>query len=105
MKEEIVADLGNTVICDICNKDWTDDPTSGGILVGSYAVCPDCEPKKLRQLKKYNEMYCINARCPSDMSFAKWIAEGRGPEGSKIKLITADDGEDFMDVLKEKFGG
>lgn len=35
-------DLEETVICDICNADYTDSPEEGGILVGSYALCPKC---------------------------------------------------------------
>ena len=99
--KELIEYLGDTVICDICNKDWTGDDTSGGILVGSYAVCPDCTPKKLKDLEKYNEMHCINARCPEKMSFADWVVDGRGSEGGKIIFITGDDNDSFEDMLRK----
>jgi len=30
------------VLCGICNDDYTKCDAQGGILVGSYAICPAC---------------------------------------------------------------
>ncbi len=36
-------DIGNTVVCDFCNADYTESKESGGLIAGGYAVCPKCE--------------------------------------------------------------
>ena len=33
------------VICDWCSTDYTGKDTPGGMIFGSYAVCPACEIK------------------------------------------------------------
>jgi hypothetical protein len=71
----IVIDPGRQVICDICSGDWTDRPESGGILVLSKGVCPDCTPRMLESIKKYNEEWSIKGECPKDMSHADWIRD------------------------------
>ena len=43
MIEEIY--IGDTVVCDYCNDDYTDSDEKGGVLIGSYAVCPKCAEK------------------------------------------------------------
>ena len=43
MKKQVI-NLGDIVICDSCNKDYTDDPRSGGIQFQSKAICPECAP-------------------------------------------------------------
>lgn len=41
----INVDPGNMVLCDFCNKDYTEDTISvGGILFSGHACCPDCLP-------------------------------------------------------------
>ncbi len=40
-----VIEIGNTVLCDLCNLEYTDSDATGGCLMGSYAVCPKCTPK------------------------------------------------------------
>jgi hypothetical protein len=68
---------GDMVVCDFCNKDWTDKPTSGGFIFSGYAVCPDCEPKQLKSIKGHGEEEEIEAFCPSNMSFADFVRSGR----------------------------
>lgn len=36
-------DIGDAVVCDFCNRDYTESEEVGGLIVGSYAVCPQCE--------------------------------------------------------------
>lgn len=64
---------GREVICDLCSKDFTDSPEQGGILVQSKGICPDCAPRHLQLLRKYDEMNLLRGECPKGMSFADWI--------------------------------
>lgn len=71
-------DIGNQVICDICNTDYTDDLiTQGGILFGSKAVCPSCSPGLEESAKKYGEEDYITERCPAGMTFREWCLKLR----------------------------
>ena len=36
------------VICDFCNGNYSDSDEQGGILIGSYAVCPECASPALQ---------------------------------------------------------
>ncbi len=72
MIQVIEIDPGREVICDMCNKEWTDDPTSGGFLMCSHAFCPDCVDDGMASAKKYGEEHLIK-HCPEGMSFADWI--------------------------------
>jgi hypothetical protein len=87
-----ISDFGNRVVCDICNKDWTGSPVSGGFLVGSYAYCPDCAPQGLADLKRYNEIRFITAYCPKDMSYADWCLKLRA--GDNRVIITYKETKD-----------
>jgi len=71
--EVITVDPGDRVLCDYCNKDYTDSEETGGILIGSYAVCPDCTPRTLESLKEYGEMDNIRAKCPDGVSFRDFV--------------------------------
>jgi hypothetical protein len=71
--------VGREVICDICDKDWTDRPESGGFLFTSKAYCPDCAVEGLRGIKKYKEERYIVAMC-GDESFADFVRRMRGPD-------------------------
>lgn len=71
----IVVDVGDDVICDICGEDWTNRPESGGFLLLSKGVCPDCAPRLMESVKKYHEEWSIKGECPPDMSHANWIRD------------------------------
>lgn len=71
----IHLESGATVLCDDCNKDYTDLPEKGGILFGSKAIGPCCSSKWIRNAAKYSEMSHIKKRCPTDKSFADWVRE------------------------------
>lgn len=70
-----VVDMGDTVYCDYCNKDYTNSDAKGGLLFGSYAVCPLCVPETEASAKRFGEEHFIRARCPEDKSFAQWVRE------------------------------
>lgn len=69
----IKVDPGRCVVCDFCNKDWTDSPISGGILFGSKGTCPECQPRLEASAERYGEQEHIRGRCPPGVSFADWI--------------------------------
>lgn len=74
-----VIDIGEVVVCDLCNKDYTDDNKSkGGFLFGSKGVCPDCAPDFLERIKSYGEEDYIKGVCPAGKLFRDWILELRG---------------------------
>ncbi len=73
----IKIEPGNIVLCDWCDKDWTDRPESGGFLLQSKAICPDCADKTLESLTHFNEEHLIRDRCPEGVSFADWVRSFR----------------------------
>lgn len=74
--------LGDTVICDLRDTDYTDSQESGGFLMQSNAVCPKCTPKWLQLLKDFHEEYLIVARCPAGQSFADFVRSHRPPNAA-----------------------
>lgn len=83
-KEHYEIDIGDTVVCDSCNDDYTHSTESGGVLVGSYAYCPTCAPKTLADLKKYDEEHLLLATCPPEMSFHDWVMQIRNDDNRII---------------------
>jgi len=73
----VVIDGGDVVLCDLCNKDYSNSEVSGGFLFQSKAVCPDCAERFMKGVKKYGEERFIKATCPEDMSFYNWIMSFR----------------------------
>lgn len=67
-----IIEIGETVCCDWCGKDFTDSDVKGGLLFGSKACCPECEPGIIEGAKKYNEGSFIKGYCPDGMEFRKW---------------------------------
>ena len=65
--------MGDTVLCDVCNADYTNSEESGGFLFSSYAYCPKCAKDKIANIRKLDEEKYISAHCPDDMSFRDWI--------------------------------
>jgi hypothetical protein len=72
--------VGRTVVCDDCSGDWTDRKESGGFLFLSKAICPDCAPKFMQSIAKYNEHKHIRGTCPTLESFADFVRRMRGPD-------------------------
>ena len=73
----IVFDGGDFVICDMCGKDWTNSNVQGGFLFQSKAVCPDCQPKLMINIEKYNEQEFIKSICPKNQSFYDYVMSMR----------------------------
>jgi len=67
----VELDLGDTVLCDICNRDWSKSKFSAGFVLGATAVCPVCQLKmQLRGDIAYMKEAVF---CPKDISFPDWI--------------------------------
>jgi hypothetical protein len=71
----IEIDPGNTVLCDLCNANYTDRSDSGGFMFQSKAVCPSCAVEFEASVKGYGEESMIGARCPAGVAFADWVRD------------------------------
>jgi hypothetical protein len=89
------SDLGDSVLCDYCNTEFKGRDDSGGILAGSYAICPLCAPKAIADHEKYGEMSRITARCPPDMTFHAWCMRLRNGDNT-IRTYATDNVEDLL---------
>lgn len=69
----INIDPGNIVLCDLCNKDYTNSDEKGGILFSGKAVCPDCVPEFMKNIKKYKEEKYIRATAKEGESFRDFV--------------------------------
>ena len=76
-----IIDIGDTVLCDICNADYTNSDSLGGILVGSYAVCPQCAP----DFHDSDDDPIIH--CPAGVRFRDWVLRIRGGRNT-IEITT-----------------
>lgn len=80
------ADIGRTVVCDICDEDYTDSTETGGFIFSSKAYCPVCAIEGMASIKKYHEEHFIRATCPDGKSFADFVRDYRG--GNSRIVIT-----------------
>ena len=69
--EIIVDNPGKTVLCDMCNKDFTKSDATGGFAFLSKAVCPDCEEDFLDTVKRCNEMKYVVQN--NNMTFRNFV--------------------------------
>ena len=83
--------VGDLVVCDVCDADYTERRDSGGFIFGSYAYCPACAARHEPMIKSYNEEHMITARCPAPkltergveiVSFADFVRGYRGPDAT-----------------------
>lgn len=79
------VDVGRNVVCDNCSVDYTNADAQGGMIFGSRAICPTCEPSWRKSLTQYGEQHMIRATCPAGQSFADFVRAYRGPN-SKISI-------------------
>jgi hypothetical protein len=74
----IVIDIGDSVVCDLCSKDFTNRKDCGGFLFLSKGVCPDCAPKFEADGIKYGEQEYIRDRAEPQESFKDFVLRIRG---------------------------
>lgn len=71
--------VGDIVVCDFCDHDFTHRPDQGGMIFQSKAVCPQCTALMASDVKQYGEERYIRAGCPEGQSFADFVRAYRGP--------------------------
>lgn len=74
--------VGRAVVCDWCDKDFTDSAETGGFIFESKATCPCCAARLETGAKKHGEERFIRARCPGGKSFADFVREYRGQDAT-----------------------
>ena len=62
-------DIGETVLCDLCNDEYSESDEQGGVLLGSSVACPTC-------VKKFN-ITEHDGECPKGLSFKEWVLKLR----------------------------
>lgn len=70
----IEVDPGDSVVCDICDEDFTSRTDSGGFLFLSRGVCPLCAADFEAKIEDGERQY-IRARCPPGMAFSDWVRD------------------------------
>ena len=97
------SSLGQIVLCDMCNKDYTNSDLVGGILYGTAAYCPECAPSILRNAKEFNEEQFINAVAGLGEQFRHFVyrirrdapspAEVSMWDAAIMRILSADPGD------------
>jgi len=86
------VDVGNTVVCDICDKDFTESDESGGFIFAGKAYCPDCSDRGRRNIASYREEHFIQAVCNEGQSFRAFVLEARGGHNTiHVKKMKIED--------------
>lgn len=82
--QNFVADMGDTVLCDICNEDYTesDEPGLGAFLFVGKAVCPHCAGRVMTTIRQYGEQKMISEVCPPGITFKQWVLDLRGGDNT-----------------------
>jgi hypothetical protein len=83
------VDIGEIVVCDFCNEDYTDSSAVGGMLFGSYATCPKCAVRMMPQIERDNETGHIRKVCPDGQTFKAFVLELRGGNNT-ITIFTGE---------------
>lgn len=86
MQLDSVQDIGNVVLCDICNDDFTESDESGGIILHGTAYCPKCLAKYRHDFSDndWEEAICAAAGVP----FRELVLAARGGDNT-IKIFTS----------------
>lgn len=81
-------DIGRAVVCDSCDRDYTESREQGGMIVGSYGYGPCCAPRHKESLRQYGELHFIVAECPAGQSYADFIRayRNRSPGGNTVSI-------------------
>lgn len=66
-------DLGDKVLCDLCNKDYSNKQQTGGFLFNRSAVCPECAPKFIEIIDQHNERSMITAKPLPGEPFCQFV--------------------------------
>jgi len=73
-------DPGDTVLCDLCNRNYTNSEEIGGFLFQSKAVCPKCAKEFMKTVKKYHEERFIRSVVRENETFRDFVYRVRKGE-------------------------
>jgi hypothetical protein len=76
----ITFDPGETVLCDLCNEDYTASDEVGGFLFSSKAVCPICAIRLMPMIQKYKEESFIKSTARKGETFRNFVYRVRREE-------------------------
>jgi hypothetical protein len=93
-------DVGHTVVCDDCSKDFTASDEVGGLLFQSKAIGPCCAPVWEANARQYHEERFIRARCPVTTPFRIWVLGLRGGDNT-VKILTGADAQRWLDERRK----
>lgn len=79
-------DIGDTVVCDLCNMDYTSSMNEGGFIFVSKAVCPLCASRVEREARANGEEHFIKERARPHEPFRELVLRVRG--GNNTVTIT-----------------
>lgn len=103
MSKTIEFDIGNTVVCDLCDKDYTNSDAVGGFVFESKGVCPECAPNFMQTIAKYGEDY-IRARANPQETYRDFILRVRNGN-NKVRISGSDaEVEDMADEFAKHLG-
>ena len=88
--EIIRLDPGDTVLCDLCNADYTESEEKGGMLFGGKAVCPQCLPEFMKGVRKFEEEEFIADSAREDETFRDFVYRIRHGEDQIVKTPAKD---------------
>jgi hypothetical protein len=74
--------VGDSVVCDVCNEDYTNSPLEGGFIFGSYAYCRKCVERHMPEIIRLGEMKFIQAVAFPGERFADFVRRYRGPDAA-----------------------
>jgi len=66
-------DVGNIVVCDVCDGDYTDSEECGGVLFGTYSYCPKCERELMPRICGTSEQANIRGKARPGESFKNFV--------------------------------
>jgi hypothetical protein len=88
-----IIDIGKTVICDLCNTDYTNSDEPGGMKVGCLSYCPKCEAKyghRFRNLVRMGRIPWPEVKFfPLNQSFKQTVLELRNGDNT-IRITSFD---------------
>ena len=73
------------VVCDFCEKDYSDSDECGGFIFQSRSVCPRCAQNVESAAIKYQEDKYIVLRCATGQSFKEMVVDFRIQQLEKLK--------------------
>jgi hypothetical protein len=94
MAKTEIYDIGDNVVCDLCNEDYTNSDALGGYIFESKGVCPKCAPEFIASVFKFKEERFIRDRAMTGETFKAFILRCRGGN-NQVKITTYSKDEPF----------